>query len=47
MSRLLVDDVNFFCQKLMKYGGSLLGDIVETKIEGVGTLTAVYSRDPG
>ena len=42
----LVEDVQFFYSKLLKNGGSKLGELVEKEIEGVGVLTVVYARDP-
>lgn len=42
----LVDDVQFFYNKLLENGGSRLGELVEKEIEGVGVLTVVYARDP-
>ncbi len=42
----LVDDVQFFYNKLLENGGSKLGELIEKKIEGVGILTAAYARDP-
>lgn len=42
----LVDDVEHYLKKLLEHGGSKLGEIVQREIDGVGTLTAVYARDP-
>ncbi|NLJ77357.1 MAG: VOC family protein [Peptococcaceae bacterium] len=42
----LVEDVPFYCNKLLRNGGSKLGEIVEKKIAGAGLLTVVYARDP-
>jgi catechol 2,3-dioxygenase-like lactoylglutathione lyase family enzyme len=42
----LVEDVRLACNKLLHNGGSLLGEIVETNIPGVGILTFAYTRDP-
>lgn len=41
-----VDDVEFYCRKLVEHGGSLLGEIVATTVEGVGVLTVAYAKDP-
>jgi len=40
-----VDDVEKIVTKLLQNGGSLLGDIVETEVENVGSLTFVYAKD--
>ncbi len=40
------DNVREIVEKVLAYGGSFYGEVVETKIENVGTLTAVYMRDP-
>jgi len=42
----LVDDVKLYYAKIMEHGGSALGELAEKKIEGVGTLTVAYMRDP-
>lgn len=42
----LVENVQKIVDKVIAYGGSFYGEIVKTKIEHVGTLTAVYMRDP-
>ena len=42
----LVDNVQLFHDKLLKYGGSKLGEIVVKEMAGVGILTFVYARDP-
>lgn len=42
----LVDNVQLFHDKLLKNGGSQLGDIVGQEIAGVGLLTFTYARDP-
>ncbi len=42
----LVDDVSHYYNKLLEYGGSKLGELTVKEIEGVGTLTIVYARDP-
>lgn len=41
-----VEDVRLVCDKLLQNGGSMLGEIVETQIQGVGLLTFAYTRDP-
>ena len=41
-----VDDVPETVEKMIKNGGSLLGSITEKQIEGMGTITFVYARDP-
>jgi predicted enzyme related to lactoylglutathione lyase len=40
------DNVREIIEKVIDHGGSFYGEVVETKIENVGTLTAVYMRDP-
>lgn len=42
----LVDDVEYYLSKLVENGGSRLGEVAKTRIEGVGLLTVVYARDP-
>ncbi len=42
----LVDDVQFFYNRLLKNGGAEMGEFIEKEIEGVGILTVVYARDP-
>ena len=42
----LVDDVEFYLERLINNAGSKLGELVETKMEGAGILTVVYARDP-
>ncbi len=42
----LVDDVSHYYNKLLENGGSKLGELTIKEIEGVGTLTIVYARDP-
>ncbi len=42
----IVDDVDTYLQKLLRGGGSKLGETVEQNIENVGFLTLVYARDP-
>lgn len=42
----LVKDVRFICDKLLKNGGSLSGEIAKIKISGVGVLTMAYAREP-
>jgi predicted enzyme related to lactoylglutathione lyase len=41
-----VEDVNKQVQLILENGGTLLGEIVTRKIENVGIITFVYSRDP-
>jgi len=41
----LVDDVNFYYNRIFEHGGSALGELVEKEIEGVGVLTVAYMRD--
>ena len=41
-----VDDVTFYHKKILENGGSKLGEIIESEVEGVGILTCVYARDP-
>ena len=43
---LRVKNVKSFVDKVLEHGGSFYGKIVETDIEKVGHLTAVYMRDP-
>ncbi len=41
-----VGDVNEVVEQVVKYGGTLLGEVVEKHIAGVGLLTFVYAKDP-
>ncbi len=41
-----VDNFDSTVDKLLKNGGSLLGEKVSRKYEGIGTLNVVYCRDP-
>ena len=41
-----VDDVEAVSTKVTQHGGSLEGSVTERLVEGVGTLTFVYARDP-
>lgn len=41
-----VDDVQQQVQKLLANGGSLLGEVINTDINGVGRISVVYARDP-
>jgi glyoxylase I family protein len=41
-----VDDVAATLEKLLAAGGSRLGEIADTDIEGAGRLRVVYARDP-
>ena len=41
-----VDDVDQALQAVIAAGGSTVGNIVTTKVDGVGVLRVVYTRDP-
>lgn len=41
-----VDDVAATLAEVIAAGGSALGEVVQTQVEGVGTLTFTYARDP-
>jgi catechol 2,3-dioxygenase-like lactoylglutathione lyase family enzyme len=41
-----VDDVDEVLAAVMAAGGSTVGDVVVTKVKGVGSLRVVYARDP-
>lgn len=41
-----VDDVEEVLQKLIQHGGEAYGELVEKKINGVGILKVVYTKDP-
>ena len=41
----LVDSVDEVLDRLIKAGGSALGEIIRRDYEGLGTLTVVYTRD--
>lgn len=41
-----VDSVEEVTEKLLQNGGQLVGKIIHNPVPGVGTLTAVYTRDP-
>lgn len=41
-----VEHVDHALQALIADGGSEVGSIATTKVEGVGTLRVVYARDP-
>src|SRR5438034_7552873 len=41
-----VDDVDQALQAVIVAGGSTVGDIATTKVNGVGALRVVYARDP-
>jgi len=41
-----VEDVKGSVEKLLKYGGSLVGEIVDAYVEGVGTINVAYCKDP-
>lgn len=42
----LVDDVDRVMSEVRRNGGSSVGRVVSTCIEGAGTVTVVYARDP-
>src|SRR5882724_2890773 len=42
----LVDDVEAALRAVFSAGGGAIGERVETKVEGVGTLNVVYATDP-
>ena len=41
-----VPDVRATLEKVLQYGGSSLGEVVDLVVEGVGPITFVYCRDP-
>lgn len=41
-----VDDINEAMKKILEHGGSKLGEITSGKVEGTGTVTLVYLKDP-
>jgi len=41
-----VTNVTHMIKKLEKHGGSLVGKLISTTIEGVGRIDVVYARDP-
>jgi predicted enzyme related to lactoylglutathione lyase len=41
-----VDEIKPYVDKVLECGGSFYGEIIETEIENVGQLKAVYMRDP-
>ena len=41
-----VDNVEMALQKLIQHGGEAYGELVEKKINGVGILKVVYTKDP-
>ena len=41
-----VEDVEECLQKVIKNGGSTVGEIIKTEIEGVGKIHVVYAKDP-
>ena len=43
---LSVDDVQERLQRLMRNGGSVIGELIDAEIEGVGEITVVYAADP-
>ena len=42
---LLVDSVEA-CWIALQHGGKRAGELIHNQVPGVGTLTAVYARDP-
>ena len=40
-----VDSVDEILKKALKYGGTMLGEVIENKIKGVGILKFTYLRD--
>ena len=44
--RIAVDDVDQALQAVITAGGSALGNIATTQVNGVGMLRVVYARDP-
>jgi predicted enzyme related to lactoylglutathione lyase len=41
-----VDDVEQVTEAVLKHGGSKIGEIASSKVEGVGRLTFIYLADP-
>lgn len=41
-----VEDVQQSLQLIVSHGGSLLGEVIDTRIEGAGMISVVYARDP-
>ncbi len=41
-----VENVQEKTDLLLKHGGSLVGELIDSYIEGVGNITVVYARDP-
>jgi len=41
-----VDDVREAVSLVLAHGGALIGEVVERSIEGAGTITFAYARDP-
>lgn len=41
-----VDSVEDVLAKLITHGGSALGEVIQKQYEGLGLLTAVYTKDP-
>lgn len=41
-----VDDVDAVLKKLLEYGGSMYGKVIEAEVKGKGFLKAVYAKDP-
>ena len=40
-----VEDVDAILEKALKYGASMLGEVIENEVEGVGVLKFTYLRD--
>ncbi|MCB0652286.1 MAG: VOC family protein [Saprospiraceae bacterium] len=40
-----VENVSEWLDRLLAHGGSMVGEVVETEIDGAGTLVFVYARD--
>jgi len=41
-----VENVQVCVERLLAHGGSLVGKVIDTDIEGVGHISVVYARDP-
>lgn len=41
-----VEDVNKKLKLLLQHGGSTVGEVIDTEIEGVGKISVVYTKDP-
>jgi len=42
----LVDDVDAVLQKLLEYGGSKYGELIEKELSGLGVIKVIYAKDP-